>query len=213
VFGKAWRPPETSDALSVRKNLREAKSLLEKAGWHVKDGVLKNEQGKEFTFEVMLSQKGFERILAPYAHHLKKLGINIRYRTVDVSLYIRRARTFDFDMMVTSYPQSQSPGNELYNLWHSRAAKQEGSRNLMGVQDPAVDALIEEVVFAPNRKRLVTAVRALDRVMLHGEYLVPNWYIAIHRVAYWNKFGQPEKTPLFYEAESWALQSWWSKRD
>ncbi|MDH5777936.1 MAG: ABC transporter substrate-binding protein, partial [Gammaproteobacteria bacterium] len=155
----------------------------------------------------------FERILAPYAHHLKKLGINIRYRTVDVSLYIRRARTFDFDMMVTSYPQSQSPGNELYNLWHSRAAKQEGSRNLMGVQDPAVDALIEEVVFAPNRKRLVTAVRALDRVMLHGEYLVPNWYIAIHRVAYWNKFGQPEKTPLFYEAESWALQSWWSKRD
>ena len=213
VFGKNWRPPESGDALSLRKNLREAKSLLEKAGWRVKDGVLKNEQGKEFTFEVMLAQKGFERILAPYAHHLKKLGINIRYRTVDVSLYIRRARTFDFDMMVSSFPQSQSPGNELYNLWHSRAAKQEGSRNLMGLTDPAVDALIEEVVFAPNRKRLVTAVRALDRVLLHGEYLVPNWYIAIHRVAYWNKFGRPEKTPLFYEAENWALQSWWAKQD
>ena len=174
VFKEVWRPSETGTAGSVRRNLRQAKALLGEAGWHIRDGVLKNDQGRVFEFDVMLKQKGFERILAPYAHHLKKLGINIRYRTVDVSLYIRSRRTFDFDLMVSSFPQSQSPGNEQYNYWHSRSAKQEGSRNLIGIKDPVIDALIDEVVFAPNRKKLITAVRALDRVLLHGEYLVPN---------------------------------------
>lgn len=211
VFTKVWQPSQTQDAASLRQSLRQARDLLAQAGWRVKDGVLQNDKGRVFIFEVMLAQKGFERILAPYAHHLKKLGINIRYRTVDVSLYIRRMRTFDFDVMVASFPQSQSPGNELYNLWHSRAAKQEGSRNLVGISDPAIDALIDEVVFAPNRKRLVTAVRALDRIMLHNEYLVPNWYINVHRIAYWNKFGRPTTLPLYYEAEDWALRTWWAK--
>ncbi len=211
VFKEVWRPSETGTAGSVRRNLRQAKALLGEAGWHIRDGVLKNDQGRVFEFDVMLKQKGFERILAPYAHHLKKLGINIRYRTVDVSLYIRSRRTFDFDLMVSSFPQSQSPGNEQYNYWHSRSAKQEGSRNLIGIKDPVIDALIDEVVFAPNRKKLITAVRALDRVLLHGEYLVPNWYINIHRVAYWDKFEQPKTLPIYYEAESWAVTSWWHK--
>ena len=211
IFTTIWQPSTTGTAGAVRRNLRQAKALLEAAGWHIRDGVLKNDKGQVFEFEVMLAQKGFERILAPYAHHLQKLGINIRYRTVDVSLYIRRMRTFEFDTMVSSYSQSQSPGNELYNYWHSRSAGQEGSRNLIGVRDPVIDSLIDEVVFAGNRKKLVTAVRALDRVLLHGEYLVPNWYINIHRVAYWDKFEQPKQRPLYYEAEAWAVSSWWYK--
>ena len=212
VFTRAWQPSQTGTPQDLRANLRRAKTLLAEAGWQIRDGVLKNAQGQVFEFEVMLAQKGFERILGPYAHHLKKLGINIRYRTVDVSLYIRRMRTFEFDMMVSSYSQSQSPGNELYNYWHSRSAKQEGSRNLIGITDPVVDALIDEVVFAGDRHKLVTAVRALDRVLLHGEYIVPNWYINVHRVAYWDKFEQPKTLPLYYEAESWAVSSWWQKK-
>ncbi len=116
-------------------------------------------------------------------------------------------------MMVSSYSQSQSPGNELYNYWHSRSAEQEGSRNLIGIKDPVVDALIDEVVFSKNRKQLVTAVHALDRVLLHGEYLVPNWYINVHRVAYWDKFHKPKVQPLYYEAESWAVMTWWRKHN
>jgi microcin C transport system substrate-binding protein len=212
VFSKVWQPSQTDKPGDLRANLKKAKDLLAQAGWTIRDGVLKNDKGRVFEFDVMLAQKGFERILAPYAHHLKKLGITVRYRTVDVSLYIRRIRTFEFDVIVSSYSQSQSPGNELYNYWHSRSAKQEGSRNLIGISDPVVDALIDEVVFSKNRKKLVTAVRALDRVLLHGEYLVPNWYINVHRVAYWDKFEQPKTLPLYYEAESWALSSWWHKR-
>ncbi len=211
VFTEIWQPAQTDQPDSVRRNLRQAKALLAAAGWRIRDGVLKNDKGQVFEFEVMLAQKGFERILAPYAHHLQKLGITIRYRTVDVSLYIRRMRTFDFDVMVSSYSQSQSPGNELYNYWHSRSAKQEGSRNLVGIHDPVVDALIDEVVFSPDRKRLVTAVHALDRVLLHGEYAVPNWYINVHRVAYWDKFDRPKTLPLYYEADSWAVSNWWRK--
>jgi microcin C transport system substrate-binding protein len=211
VFTKVWHPPRTDHPGALRENLRQAKKLLEQAGWHVKDGVLQNKQGRQFEFDVLLAQKGFERILAPFAYNLKKLGIILHYRTVDVSLFIRRMRTFDFDMVVQSFGQSQSPGNEQYNYWHSRAADQEGSQNYIGIKDPVVDALIDKVVFAKDRKALVTAVHALDRVLLHGEYLIPNWYIAVHRVAYWDKFDYPKTLPLYYSADSWALKFWWAR--
>lgn len=211
IFTKAWQPPSTRKPGELRNNLRQAKQLLEQAGWKVKDGVLQNDKGQHFEFSVMLAQKGFERILAPYAYNLKKLGIKVNYRTVDVSLYNRRIRTFDFDMLVSSYSQSQSPGNELYGFWHSKSVDQEGSRNLMGVKDPVVDKLIDEVVFASNRQQLITATRALDRVMLHGEYLIPNWYIAVHRLAYWDKFKYPDVLPLYFSADSWVLSTWWVK--
>jgi microcin C transport system substrate-binding protein len=149
--------------------------------------------------------------LAPFARNLAKLGIEMTYRSVDTALFQRRADTFDFDVMVAGFSQSQSPGNELINRWHSSSAKQEGSDNIIGVRDPVVDALIDKVIFAPDRRRLVTAVRALDRVMLHGEYLVPNSYIATHREAYWDKFGIPETLPLYYNADAWMLMSWWKK--
>ena len=212
VFTKVWSPPTTKNKGDLRNNMVEAKTLLEEAGWFVKDGKLQNKLGKVFEFDVLLAQKGFERILAPYAYNLKKLGIILHYRTVDVSLYIRRNRTFDFDMIVASFPQSQSPGNELYNILHSSSADQEGSRNLIGLKDEGIDKLIDEVVFAKSRKDLIVATRALDRVLLHGEYLIPNWYIAVHRIAYWDKFEYPKTLPLYFSAESWVLESWWDKK-
>ncbi len=211
VFDTVWRPPVNSNAKEVRQNLRLAKKLLQEAGWSIKDGVLQNGQGRAFTFEVVLAQKGFERILAPYAKSLKKLGIIMKYRTVDVALYQRRSDSFDFDMMVSSFSQTQSPGNELLNYWHSSVADQEGSRNLIGLKDPVVDALIEKVIHAKNRKQLLAATRALDRVLLHGEYMVPNWFIDSHRVAYRQKFSYPETLPLYYGADSWVLKTWWHK--
>jgi microcin C transport system substrate-binding protein len=212
VFAQEWRPPVNNSPTDLRNHLREAKKLLNDAGWHVKDGVLQNAAGQKFTFEVTLMQKGFERILAPYGKNLEKLGIEMKYRTVDTALYQRRIDTFDFDMVVQSFGQSQSPGNELLNYWHSSAADQEGSRNAIGIKDPVVDALIEKVIHAKDRSQLVVAARALDRVLLHGEYLMPNWYIDTHRVAYRKNLAYPMLLPLYYGADSWALKTWWRQQ-
>jgi microcin C transport system substrate-binding protein len=208
VFNTVWQPPSTNKPSSLRNNLRQAKKLLLEAGWKIKNGVLTNEKGKTLSFEFMLIQKGFERILAPYARNLKKLGVEISYRTVDASLYERRVRNYDFDMVVSSFPESASPGNELRNMFHSSAAKQNGTRNLSGVSDPVVDALIETIISAESREKLIIACRALDRILLHQDYLVPNWYINVHRIAYWDKFKIPETLPLYYDPTSWLLQSW-----
>lgn len=212
IFTEVWLPSRIGDASSRRDHLKRAKDLLEQAGWSIRDGVLKNDKGQRMQFEVMLAGRGFERILDAYAHNLEKLGITIRYRTVDVSLYLRRARTFDFDMLVSSYPQGQLPGKELVNFWHSSTASQEGSRNYAGIKNPVVDALIQEIVNTSSRSHRVTAARALDRILLDGEYLVPNWYIAYFRIAYWDRFLYPKKQPLFYDPTSWAISTWWNKK-
>ena len=212
IFTEVWRPSQMGDAQSRRDHLKRAKVLLEEAGWYVRDGVLQNDQGRRMEFAVMLVGRGFERILDAFAHNLKKLGITIRYRTIDISLYLRRARTFDFDMLVSSYPQSQLPGKELVNYWHSSTADQEGSRNYAGIKNPVVDALIEDIVSTSSRSHRVIVARALDRILLHGEYLVPNWYIASFRVAYWDRFKYPERPPLFYDPTRWAVSTWWNKK-
>jgi len=211
LFQRPWLPPSTDAPHSLRDNLREAKALLQEAGWTYRDGALRNTQGEPFHFDIMLVQKGFERIVAPYARNLGKLGIEVGYRTVDPALYQRRLDTYDFDMVVSGFGQSQSPGNELIGMFHSTTATQEGARNLIGIQNPVVDALVEQVIYARDRQALVTAAHALDRVLLWGEYLVPHWYIGTHRVAYWDRFGQPQQVPLYYSAASWMLATWWSK--
>ena len=213
LFTEAWTPPSALPPNSLRANLRRARDLLAEAGWKLKGGVLQNGKGEALEFEIMLVsvQKGFERIIAPFARNLAQLGIRLRYRTVDAALYQRRTDTFDFDMIVESFGQSQSPGNELVGLWHSSTADQEGANNVMGLKNPVVDALIQKVIYAPDRKQLVSATRALDRVLLHGEYVVPNWFIATHRIAYWDRFGIPAQVPLYYGAESWMLRTWWKK--
>ncbi|QEP42001.1 ABC transporter substrate-binding protein [Ectothiorhodospiraceae bacterium BW-2] len=213
LFTTAWQPSTTTGRGGLRANLRQAKELLQQAGWQIREGKLTNRDGQPFQFEVMLAQKAFERILAPYAHNLEKLGIEIDYRTVDVALYQKRLDSFDFDMVVSSFGQSQSPGNELMGMFHSSSANEQGSRNLFGLQNPVVDALVKEVIYAADREALVTATRALDRVLLHGDYLVPHWYIGSHRIAWWDKFERPERLPLYFDAVSWMVRSWWLKAE
>ncbi len=213
VFGPTARPPTTSDETTLRDNLLRARELLHEAGWRVDEkGVLRNESGEAFRFEFLLAQEGFERILAPFFRNLERLGMRPEYRTVDAALYQQRVRSFNFDMAVMSFPQSQSPGNELRSMFHSDNADRQGSRNYMGISDPGIDALIDEVVYARDRDRLIAAARALDRALLHGSYLVPNWYIDAHRVAYRDWLAMPETQPLYYQAEDWMLESWWAEQ-
>jgi microcin C transport system substrate-binding protein len=212
LFSRVWLPPATENKGALRSNLKRARDLLKEAGWGIRDGLLKNSKGETFSIEVLLVQKGFDRILAPYARNLKKLGIDMTYRTVDSSLYKRRTDTFDFDMVVTSYPASMSPGNELASLFHSEAATTKGTRNLSGISNPVIDALIEKVINSEKREDLVIATRALDRVLLFGEYLVPNWFIDRHRIAYRNFFESPETLPLYYEPISLLTKTWWMKQ-
>lgn len=212
LFSEEWIPPSTDEKGALRANLRKARDWLAEAGWNIRDGVLKDDDGNVFTIDVLLVQKGFDRILAPYARNLKKLGIEMNYRTVDSSLYKRRIDTFDFDMVVTSFPASMSPGNELKNFYHSEAASTNGSRNLPAIADPVVDALIDRVINSEDRAQLIVASRALDRVLLNSEYLVPNWYIDKHRIAYRNIFAFPQTLPLYYEPISLLIKTWWMKQ-
>ena len=210
IFTEVWQPSRITDQKTLREHLRRAKKLLDEAGWKVKDGVLQNEQGEKLQFEVLLNGKGFERILGAYAHNLKgKLGIDIRYRTVDVSLWVRRVRKYDFDMIVSGISQSALPGKELVNYWHSSVIDEEGARNYAGVNNPVVDDLLEKIVNTNDRDKRVAMAKAIDRILLFGEYMVPNWYISYHRVAYWDKFGIPKTIPLYYQPTPWALQTWW----
>ncbi len=212
LLEQPWQPPSTAAPGSLRQNLRKAKMLLQEAGWRYRDGALRNAKSEPFSFEIILAQKGFERIVAPFARNLDKLGIEVQYRTVDTALYQRRTDTYDFDMVVSSFPQSQSPGNELMAMFHSSSAHQEGTRNLIGIDNPVVDALVEKVIYAKDREDLVTAVHALDRVLLYGAYLIPHWYIGSHRVAYWDRFGFPDTLPRYYDPMDWMLATWWVKK-
>ena len=213
VFTEQWEPPTTLAPDSLRKNLIEARDLLAEAGWTIQDGVLKNQQGEVFELNFLLVQNGFDRIIAPYAHNLKKLGIEIFYRKVDSSLYKKRLDSFEFDMVVNSFSSSVSPGNELMNMFDSASAEVKGSNNLPGISNPVVDALVSAIIQAEDRDEVITASRALDRVLLNGEYLVPNWYINVHRIAYWDNLAMPEGQPLYYDPTSWLLKSWWIGKD
>ncbi|MDM8545823.1 extracellular solute-binding protein [Candidatus Venteria ishoeyi] len=212
VFSKVWQPVTTAKPGSLRMNLRQAKKLLNAAGWKVTNGgqVLHNAQGKPFHFKIILMDKAFERIVAPFARNLKKLGIAVEYRTVDRALYKKHLDNFDYDMVVMSFPQSQSPGNEQANYWHSQAFARKGSNNYLGVKHPAIDQLVENLIEADSYDALRTASRALDRVLLQGDYLVPQWYINGHRVVYQNRFGRPRQLPLYYpNGEGVVRNTWW----
>ncbi|MDR9490049.1 MAG: extracellular solute-binding protein [Spiribacter sp.] len=205
VFEQAYRPPSTQNG-SLRDNLRQAFALLREAGWEVTDGVLTHvESGRPMDFEILLVSPSFERVVLPFKRNLERLGAKISVRTVDPTQYQNRMDSFDFDMTVHVAPQSLSPGNEQRDFWSCDAAAMGGSRNVAGVCDPVVEALIEAVIDAPNRKVLVARTRALDRVLQWGFYAIPNWYIDRFRVAYWDRFGRPAKNPPY----GLALDTWW----
>ena len=205
VFAEEYQPPANDGSGNNRSNLRTALQLLGEAGWAVQDGQLRDASGRPFAFEILLVSPAFERITGPFVQNLRRLGIDARVRTVDTAQYQNRLDGFDFDMVVTSWGQSQSPGNEQRDFWSTAAADIPGSRNLAGIKDPVVDALIDKVIQAPTREDLVAATRALDRVLLWGHYVIPHWHIQVERVAYWNKFSRPDITPRF----GLDLFAWW----
>ena len=196
---------------SSRDNLIQAKKIFDKLGWKVRDDVLYDNNNNKVEFNFLLAQKGFERILAPFAVNLKKLGIKLNYRTIDLSLYQRRVDSFDFDMMVMSYPQSQSPGNELFAMFHSSSADKRGSYNVGGIQDKYIDKLLENIVYSSNRESMITAAHLLDRLLWNKFYMLPNWFINKHRIAYFNKFKMPNHLPKYYEATNYVLKTWSSQ--
>ena len=212
VFGEAPLPPDTVAPHTLRDNLRTALALLKEAGWTVApDGLLRNARGEPFAFEVLSYSKALERIAVPWARNLEKLGIQAKLRVTDPVLFQKRMDEFDFDVTVTSLPASQTPGNELLERFSSAAADEKGSDNAPGIKDPAVDALIAQILRSDSRASLVTGARALDRVLRNGWYLVPHFYAASHRVAYRDVFGIPATLPKYYTAPSWVLKTWWRK--
>lgn len=198
VFAKPFTVPKTDGTGNPRQNLRAALSLLREAGWTAKDGIMRNAEGEPLTFEILLlAQSGMERITLPFVANLEKIGIKATVRNVDPAQYQNRVRDFDFDMIVGAFGQSQSPGNEQRDFWSSAAADEPGSRNVMGVKDPVVDALIDKIIGAKDRDALVAATRALDRVLLWGFYVVPHFHSSTYRIIYWDKFGEPAVTPKY----------------
>ena len=199
VFTKTYKAPATDGSGNTRENLKVALGLLKEAGWTVKNRKLVNAQGEQMKFEIMqnASAPGFQRIILPFIKNLQRIGIDADMRPVDAAQYRQRVDNFDFDMFIAGWGQSLSPGNEQRDYWGSEAADRKGSRNLVGIKDPAIDVLIEKVIEAPDRESLVTRTRALDRVLLWNHYVIPNWHISAYRVLYWDKFGRPEKPPLY----------------
>ncbi|MDY6814284.1 MAG: extracellular solute-binding protein [Pseudomonadota bacterium] len=208
VFTEVYTPPTTEGQQGLRENLRTALQLLRSAGYVIKDGkMVHTETGEPLAFEILLFQKSFERIVLPFKNNLARLGIDVTVRLVDSNQYIQRVRQFDYDMITQVLPQSDSPGNEQREYWHSSTANVNGSRNYMGIQDPVVDELVNLVIQAPNREELVQRVRALDRVLLHGHYVIPHWHLRKDRVAYWNQLERPGVTPK----NGIDVNNWWVK--
>lgn len=210
VFEETYTPPVSDGSGQDRRNLRAAVKLLKEAGFQSKSGRMVNNNGEQLSIEYLIFSPGFERVIAPYAKTLKRVGIDASIRRVDPAQYERRMKSFDFDIIVQRYVLRTTPGAELRNYWGSAAADLAGSFNLSGIKDPVVDALIEKVLEAKSRKELVTATRALDRVLRSGHYWVSHWYNKAHRMAFWNKFAWPEQRPKYNRG---VIETWWFDAD
>lgn len=232
VFTTEWKNPVFATREDTRKNLAEAMRLFKEAGWEVRQEevddpncgmfckigrsvglgsaatqtVLRNAAGEPFTVEFLLGSDAFQRHVAHYRSNLAKIGVQASVRVVDPAQYERRETSFDFDIVIDSFPQSLSPGNEQRDYWGSAAADQDGTRNTIGIKSPVIDAIIEKLILAHDRDELVAYTRALDRVLLWGHYLVPQWYNPNQWLATWDIFGRPEKLPSQTAA---FTQVWW----
>jgi microcin C transport system substrate-binding protein len=214
VFGPPPVQPDTDPPNSLRANLLEARTLLAQAGWTYRNGALRNAQGRPFEVEVLddtSASSQWAPIMAQYTHALARLGIRVNYRAVDFALYQKRLDAFDFDITTIRFPDVQVPGTEEVDRFGSKAADEPGSGNLIGVKSPAVDAILKALTQAQTLQQLLDATHALDRVLMHGYYVVPQWYSSTHRVAYRNTLAYPAKLPLYYGAIDWILSTWWFK--
>ncbi len=232
VFGEPYQSPQTDGTGNDRRHLREAQKLLSEAGWNLHtvpvadpdcgvwcsamtliglrsvktDAVLRNGSGETFDIEFLAYEPTFDRVVAPYIRNLRAIGISANVRQVDSAQYELRVKTFDYDIVSSRFSMSLTPGIELRNYWASETANSEGSRNLPGIKDPVVDQLIDVLLGAKSRQELVTATRAIDRVLRAGHYWVPHWFKASHNIVYWDKFNRP---PVPAKYGSGVIDTWW----
>ena len=218
AFGPMTVPPRTDGGVegapnSLRGNLRRAQALLQDAGWQVRDGALRNAQGQAMVLEYLDSNEGGMRVLSPWMRNLEKLGVQLKFRSVDFALYQQRLQKFDFDLTSMAFQGTHNPGQEFADLFGSQAADTEDSGNFTGLKNPAVDALIAAMSAAKTQAQLLPACRALDRVVSHSHVLIPQWSAATHRMAYnaWRLAG-PRPMPPYATGEAWAMDTWWSRR-
>ncbi|HTR06533.1 MAG TPA: extracellular solute-binding protein [Paraburkholderia sp.] len=214
VFGPPPVQPDTTPPGSLRANLLKARALLAEAGWTYRDGALRNAKGEPFVFEVLddtSASAQWAPIMAQYTQALARLGIQVNYRSVDFALYQKRLDDFDFDMTTIKFPDVQVPGAEQVDRFGSKAADEPGSGNLLGLKSPPVDAILKALTQAQTLPQLLDATHALDRVLMHGYYVVPQWYSSTHRVAYKHTLAYPAKLPLYYGANDWIISTWWFK--
>ncbi|MBR0647380.1 extracellular solute-binding protein [Plastoroseomonas hellenica] len=205
LFTEEYKLPVTDGSGNNRDALRRALVLLREAGWTVRDRRLANAQGQPFQFEILLNGPSYERVALPYVQVLERLGITARVRTIDPAQYQVRMDAFDYDMTIDVIPQSLSPGNEQRDFFSCEKARENGSQNVAGICDPVVEQLVEQVINAPDRDALVARTRALDRVLLWQNYVIPNWHSRTFRIAYWDKFGRPPRNPRY----ALGLDTWW----
>lgn len=207
-----FAPPRTDGAGSLRENLRRARDLLGQAGWTVQNGVLRNQKGEAMVIDYLDSNEGGARVVAPWARNLEKLGIKLNYRAVDFALYQQRLSKFEFDIISLAYGGTHSPGQEYADMFGSKAAVTEDSGNMAGVSSPAIDAIIARMTSAKTKADLLPACQALDRVISHSHYLIPQWTATTHRMAFNDRrLGRPGQVPPYSSGEGWVINTWWAR--
>ncbi|MDE1183994.1 extracellular solute-binding protein [Paraburkholderia sp.] len=214
VFGAPPTQPDTDPPGSLRANLLEARALLAQAGWTYRDGALRDAKGQPFEFEILDdsgSAATMEPVIAPFVRNLGKLGIVAHFRVADFAIYQKRLDAFDYDTTTIRLPDVQVPGTEQVDRFGSKAADTPGSDNVIGLKSPVVDSILKALVQAQTREQLVDATHALDRVLMHGYYVIPHWYSATHRVAFKRGLAWPSTLPLYYSADDWITSMWWFK--
>ena len=212
VFGEMAIQPNADGKDNLRANLLKARDLLGQAGWKIQNGVLKNASGEVLEIEYLDSQESKSGALAAWKHNLNKLGIRLRLRAVDFALYSQRVDKHDYDMISIGFPGTSNPGSDYVDIFGSKSANLEGSGNYSGIQNMAVDALINRMVGSQTKAELIPACRAFERVITHSHIMIPQWYSGQHNVAYnQKKLAKPDNTPKYYQAETWLMNNWWSK--
>ncbi len=210
VFGEAYKSPVTDASGRYRPSIRIASKLLDDAGWKLEDGVRKNAKGETLDIEFLINDPTSERILGPYAGKLNDLGIKAFLRRIDPAQEQERLKRYDFDIATERFSLQPTPGPEVRTYWNSEAGRQDGSYNLSGIADPAVDALIGKILNAKTRDELRTACRAIDRVLRAGHYWVPEWFKPVHHIATWDKYSQPTVQAKY---DNGVLDTWWYDKE
>lgn len=207
VFTTEFRSPRNDTAEDFRRNLRDASRLLDEAGWKLDGNVRRHERtGEPLTIEFLSYDTQFDRIVLPFKQNLAKIGVDLVIRVNDATQYENRLKTYDFEMITDAFPQSHAPGPEQLQRWGSAAADQPATANRIGIKNPAIDALLEEMGRAGTREELIAATRALDRVMLWNHYMILQWYNPTTWIAHWDKFGRPARHP---SQDPSVLTTWW----